>query len=112
DFVHIELIITTLVIQGSDSLTIVGVAMNCNEARQLTEFRVRLGNHFKATARERIPVIVTEYIELASANLETNVTTDFEAGFCARDVEVAGAECVANANVFHGLRLSSDDRVG
>ncbi len=37
---------------------------------------------------------------------------DTQAGFGARDVEVAGAECVANADIFNGLRLSNDDGIG
>jgi hypothetical protein len=44
-------------------------------------------------------------------NGETNFTTDAHAGFSARDIEVASAESVANANIFQGLWLSSDDSV-
>ncbi|KRC93291.1 hypothetical protein ASE47_10430 [Ensifer sp. Root258] len=41
-----------------------------------------------------------------------SAAAELQAGFGARDVEVASAESVANANVFHGLRLGGDDCVG
>ena len=43
---------------------------------------------------------------------QTCVTADPQADFRARDVEVSGAECVADAYIFDGFRLSCDDRVG
>mmetsp|Transcript_12897 Transcript_12897/g.21014 ORF Transcript_12897/g.21014 Transcript_12897/m.21014 type:complete len:216 (+) Transcript_12897:481-1128(+) len=50
--------------------------------------------------------------DLASTEVVTDVAVDAQAGFGARDVEVTGAECIANADVFNGLRLGSDDCVG
>src|SRR5690606_16067634 len=46
-----------------------------------------------------------------AVDLVANPTANAEAGLGARDVEVASAVRVADANVFHRLRLSDNDSV-
>src|SRR5690606_3201352 len=50
--------------------------------------------------------------ERADADVVTQVSADPEAGLGARNVVVAGAVDVADADVFGGLGFSDDDRVG
>src|SRR5690606_28108871 len=83
-------------------------SLKSDEAGQLTEFGVALGGDFDATTGPRVPVVVAVgAIVAVEINLKTDVAADLQAGFGARDVEVAGTECVANANVFHGLGFGS-----
>src|SRR3546814_8382623 len=87
--------------------------MNSHECSQFAKFGVGLGNNFETTAGPRIPVIAVQVVgAFTEVNLETNVTADLEAGFRAGDVEIAGAERIANANIFHGLGPGRDDSIG
>ena len=52
-----------------------------------------------------MPNVTTEF------GLETNIAAELQAGFGARNVEEARAECIADAYIFQGLWLSSDDSV-
>ncbi|ENN85284.1 hypothetical protein RHSP_54232 [Rhizobium freirei PRF 81] len=59
--------------------------------------------------RALLAVRVVGIVPLA---LGADAAADLEAGFRARNEEVASTVCVADANVFQRLRLSSDDSVG
>src|SRR5690606_5972139 len=109
DFVEVE------VIGAAARRSALGrVTMDCHECSQFTELGVGLGNNFKTATRRCVPLVATEsrVTTVIKVDLETNITADLEAGFGAGDVEVAGAERVANANIFHGLGLGSDDSIG
>ena len=50
--------------------------------------------------------------KIAETDVIAYVTTDAQAGFGARDIEVAGAVDVADLDVFRRLRFGDDDSVG
>src|SRR5690606_37836467 len=81
------------------SSAVVGIAAEADEATQSTEFGVGAGVNFELGARERVPVRRTLGVA-AEVGLETDVTAELQAGFGAGNVEEAGAESVADANIF------------
>ena len=100
------------------SVRAVSVGFESDVARQRAVFGVVLGFDRDESHRAGVPRGVVEVANredisvVVDVHLETNEAADLEAGFGTRDVEVAGAECVANANVFHRLGLGSNDSVG
>ncbi|CUX25809.1 hypothetical protein AGR7C_Cc170044 [Agrobacterium deltaense Zutra 3/1] len=100
----------TIVVAVAERAAAVSIAAEADETTQSAEFGVGAGVNFELGARERIPVgragrVTTE------VGLETDVTAELQAGFGAGDVEEAGTESVADANIFQGLGLGSDDSV-
>jgi hypothetical protein len=90
-----------------------------DHAGERAVFGVALGRELNLTTGERIPVgrafVTIDYavvrLIFANINLEADVTFDLQAGFRARDVEVAGAVSVSDAYIFNRFRLSSNDSV-
>src|SRR5690606_30048871 len=105
NFVEVEVVV---------NIALIGISLDGDEAGQLTEFGVGLRNNFETSTGPSVPLIATNasVTTVIEVDLETNIAADLEAGFGARDVEVAGAERVADANIFHGLGLGSDDSIG
>ncbi|MNZ86817.1 hypothetical protein D3C78_1056540 [compost metagenome] len=107
--------------RASRTRSIVCVATETDEATQSAEFGVSTSVNFELSACEGIPVRAAAIgrrgctVRVAGpikVDLEADIALELQAGFGAGDVEEAGAESVADANVFQGLRLSSDDSVG
>ncbi len=91
---------------------VVGIGLENDNAGERTVLGVALGRELNLTTGYSIPVRVVVTADVrADVDLETDVTFDLKAGFRARDVEVAGAVGVADANVFNRFRLGSDDCV-
>jgi len=94
---------------------LVGVSLEADVSGQRAELGVALGVKREVTTGTSAvaPVVATRAGRVFfEVNLETDVAADLQAGFGARNVEVTRAECVANANVFHRLRLGGNDSVG
>jgi len=84
-----------------------------DEAGQLAEFCVGLRREGYATAGPCVPVVTIAFVStFAEIDLEADIATDLQAGFGARDIEITSAERVADAYVFHGLWLGSDNGIG
>src|SRR5690606_14534492 len=82
------------------------VAFDGDEALKRAEFGVRLG--VEGDNADSLEVVVVDNCAVgvdvfAEVDLEAGEAADLQAGLGAGDVEVAGAESVTNANVFHGL---------
>src|SRR5690606_25723637 len=55
--------------------------------------------------------VAVDPVGIVVVHLVAHVATDAQAGLGARDVEETSAVHVADANVFHRLRLGDDDRI-
>ncbi len=81
---------------------------------QRAVFGFRSGRGAKRETSALVPALTVEtgVDVIAALYVVTDVAMDAQAGFGARDVEVASAVCVANANIFNGFGLWRDDCVG
>ncbi|NRP89420.1 hypothetical protein GFPCMMHI_05345 [Ensifer adhaerens] len=79
--------------------------------RTILGVRRGLQLQFSAGVPERAETAV-RVVGIVPLTFGTNLAADLEAGFGARDEEVAGAVSVADTDVFKRLRFSSDDSVG
>ena len=84
---------------------------------QRAEFGLRAGVNAQLEAGAvvvglRRQTLLMRLEEVAATDVDADITADLQAGFGAGHVEEARAVDVADANVFDGLRLGDDDRVG
>ncbi|EEZ14110.1 conserved hypothetical protein [Brucella melitensis bv. 1 str. Rev.1] len=84
------------------------------EGLEGAEFGFRTGGNAECETSALVPAIAvgTGVNVIAALYVVTDVTMDAQADFGARNVEVASAVSVANADIFNGFGLWRDDCVG
>src|SRR5690606_3998449 len=89
---------------------VVSIATKADEAAKCAKLSLGASVVLDLTAGNCVPVRRTGGVA-TEVNLETCVTANFQASLSTWDVEIASAECVANANIFNSFWFCCNDCV-